>query len=587
MLSNKALKVLLGQINTTPGDFKGNYQQIIAGIDMAAEDQVDLAVFPELSIPGYLTADMMFESGYIEANLAYLHKIADYSRKAASTHIVVGYIGRNNTGQGKPFTNSLAVINNGVVVGMYNKRLLPFYDVFDEGRYYEPGRETLVLNINDSRVGFSICEDVWNDKGMENYLYEDNPAAVYRYELEVDFLVNISSSPYYRGKENERFKMLSEVASDDMAIIYVNQYGGQDELVFDGGSCIVYDSKLLYINENDIGYSEGPSIYKTVLFDSSTWHMLIGSSLYDIVTEEPNNWYLRDMLILGLRDYVHKTGFQKVVIGSSGGIDSAVVAALACEALGPENVYCVMMPTINSSSESETYAQELHSMLKCHELRVPIQYQDFLEHINHNMALPEGSSYNPVADENIQSRLRGIVLMHFANAYNALSLVTGNKTECAVGYFTLFGDSAGGFAPIKDLYKNEVYKIATFMNHRIPRSIIDRAPTAELKPDQTDEDHLLPYDILDFIVECNIERHITTYREFVAAAEGKASTPRRVDSWICTDYDKAEKEFNRILKLIHLNEFKRKLAPIGIKVSPKAFGAGRRMPIVSRRDWYM
>jgi len=588
------MKILPAPINTTPGDFDGNFNLIKEKIEDANENKCKMVVFPELTIPGYLSCDMMFRKNYVKNNLETLQNIAKLSSIHSDIYIVVGYIDRNNSGIGKPFHNCLAVIHNGAVIGTYQKHLLPFYDVFDEGRYYEPGTNYLVLDIEGQRFGFTICEDIWNDKGQDDYNYRDNPVRYYLEQAKVDFLVNISSSPYCDGKTDIKRQILKNIANVGFdsqvpyrtGIIYVNQFGGQDELVFNGDCyCIVNG----YMRE----YSP---LMKTddVIFDTSPEFIRrYQSNVISNVDE------FFDMVVLGLRDYIQKTGFKEVVLGSSGGIDSAVVLALACEAIGAENVTAIMMPSIYSSESSTIDAKSLHSAYGCKEFNVPIEHVELLHKFNtglgferkyhSNPGLANGSiqyeelvEYNRVADENIQARLRGMVVMHYSNATGAIPLTTGNKTENAVGYCTLYGDMNGGFNPIKDLYKTQVFDLARYINKKygkemIPDSIINKPPTAELRPDQTDESSLLPYKLLDSIVQEYIENYINTFDEYIKLSGKEELISENISM------DNAEKEYERIIRLIDIAEYKRRQTAPGVKVSRIAFGTGRRLPIVARK----
>lgn len=605
------MKTLLCQVNTTPGDFAGNTQKIKEGIRKGFEEGVDLIVFPELTIPGYLVRDMIYEKGFVEKNLAALQEIiAAYDILSlegfeSKPVVVVGYIDHNRSGVGKPYLNRAAVIQNGHLVANYTKRLLPFYDVFDEGRYFESGTDLTVINVGDKKFGIIICEDGWNDKGMDNYDYRDCPLEKYR-EIGVHNIISINSSPFAVGKPQKRMGMFAPINKGDYVcdnpnykgtFIYVNQIGGQDELIFDGNSFISEGGRIsAYMPIHGTGDqtycvydSKHPNLYK-----------LNPIHYFDHNADE----VLYQALKLGLKDYVTKSGFKEVVIGSSGGIDSAVVLALACDALGPQNVHGIRMPSIHSSEGSKTDALTLHENLGCWDYMVPISHEPFLLHINESLLaeIPLNSenlarkmlnhkAYNKVADENIQARLRGLVIMHYSNAFGALPLTTGNKTELAVGYCTLYGDMNGGFAPINDLYKLTVKRIARHINKRagkviIPEVIIDKPPSAELSPGQTDESSLLPYSILDPIVFVYIEQYMGDFANFTDWC-GKAHFHAYPDynqdellEW--TAKEGAKDQYNRMIRLIKLNEFKRRQAAPGIKTSQVAFGTGRRLPIVKK-----
>ncbi len=587
------MKVVLGQINTTPGDFEGNGKQICYGIEKAAEAKADIVVFPELSIPGYLCKDMMFENGFIKRNYDGLTWIKNQSLRSPNLHIVVGFIDRNKTGHGKPFRNMLAVIKNGDIIGEYQKHLLPFYDVFDEGRYFEPGKELLVLDIAGEKTGFCICEDIWNDKGTSDYSYEDNPINSYR-KVGISYLVNISSSPFTNGKPKRRHAMLETVA-DKFTLIYVNQHGGQDDLVFDGHSCIIR-------NSNTIVCLKTPSLPYNPIYEIVD--VCVGVDYSDLEFHVKSDIEaLYDMTKMGLHDYMKKSGFKTAVLGSSGGIDSALVATLACEVLGPKNVHCIMMPSVYSSEGSVTDAKSLHTNLGCMEYMIQIDHKSNMHHINnsivqtnrnllyaiHNYNTEKENHYeteftfNKSAEENLQARMRGMNVMFFSNAWGALALTTGNKTELATGYCTLYGDMNGGFAPISDLYKMQVYEMCNFINAKnkkeiIPQTILNKAPSAELAPGQTDEASLLPYPVLDRIVMEYIENYVDNYLDFLVTIRHTSL----VNQYKLNE-EKFEKDYKRIIRLININEFKRRQAAPGIKLSKVAFGTGRRVPICKMR----
>lgn len=565
------MKVTLAQINTTPNDFEGNYTKVINGIDQAVKDNADIVVFPELTLPGYLAQDLVYHNEFIKNNNVYLNKVTEYSKNKSIT-IFVGYIDNNTTGIGKPFKNMAAVISDGRIISTYQKHLLPFNDVFEEPRWFEPGKELCVVKIKGTRVGVVICEDAWADKCQDDYNYKDNPINGYR-EIGVNFIVSMNSSPYVKNKPALRNRMFSEITKSGMTLIYVNNIGGQDSLVFDGNSRVYKNGSFVAGIENTVNFDEKYNQqYVTVDTD-------IHMSKYDWNIPYSRFEHIR-MVILGLKDYIKKSGFKQVVLGSSGGIDSAVVAALASLAIGPENVNCIMMPSIYSSEGSVKDAKLLHKNLGCKEFLIPIDHEGFLNTINDGFGfktlpyLEANGPHNKVADENIQARMRGQIVMHYSNATGALALTTGNKTEMATGYFTIGGDALGGFDPIGDLYKMEVYEIARQINEMygrevIPIAIINKAPSAELAPGQTDEASLLPYPILDKICELYIEEYITTYDKFIEATSK-------------LDITVSEKDYNRIARLIYVTEFKRRITPPCTKLRKIAFGTGRRYPIVKK-----
>jgi len=571
------MKLGLGQINTTPNDFEGNVAQILNMMTAASKERTDLLVFPELSICGYLCRDLIYRKGFIENNRQALTYIVNHSAGMGLT-TVVGYIDRNNTGVGKPFTNMAAVVRDGTIVATYQKRLLPFYDVFDEGRYFEPGTQPCVINIAGRECAITICEDIWNDKGGDTHFYKDNPVGDVNYEV----LINISSSPYSLNKPKLRFKMLNNIAQEnDCLLIYANQIGGQDELVFDGNSCVFRKGSF-------VAYAPHEGL--TILDD--VFNMVDTRPTFNPAEEVYN------AVILGLRDYIGKAGFRQVVLGSSGGIDSALVAALACEAIGPENVHCIKMPSKYSSEGSVADAAQLHKNLRCNDYTIPIDTWMPLDGLEAGHSTLPSTTWNVVADENIQARMRGNIIMYFSNAYGALALSTGNKTELALGYCTLYGDMNGGFNPIGDLYKDQVYALARYINEKagreiIPDAIINKAPSAELAPDQTDEDSLLPYPILNLIVRCFIEHHVSSFEEFrdkhtldydnYPFADKKEFNGYYNELLVMNDVGELSKdEYDKMIRRIDLMEFKRRQAAPCIKISNVAFGTGRRLPIIQK-----
>lgn len=578
------MKVLINQLNGTPGDIPGNVAKIKDAMRVGFLEEADLIVTPELGIPGYLVKDMMYQDGFVKANLQGLAQIAEYSTKAHDKDaiIVVGYIDANQTGRGKPFRNMAAVIQNGCIIATYAKQLIPFYDVFDEGRYFEPGTSPCIIRIKNENWGLCICEDVWGaDKGEQGYNYSKDPVKEYA-GLGVKNLLVINASPFAKNKVFVRDDILT-AASGDGKVIYCNTSGGQDDLVFEGSSSY-------YRN----GYR------KAFLGMSTPW------AVFDTEATTPWDAYdpkdrLLEALTVSLRDYVNKSGFKSVVVGSSGGIDSALVLAISCMALGPQNVHAIRMPSALSSPGSLTDAKQLHDNLGCWDYVVPISHMGEVDRVNKllmdSMAGPENkegllvhpggletkpapANYNLISHENIQARMRGMILMHFSNAFGALLVTTGNKSELAVGYCTLYGDMCGGFALLSDLYKTEVYGLALHINKKhkreiIPRACISKPPSAELAPGQKDTDSLPQYVVLDSILKWHIEAGGNDFQEF---KESHYVSVLR--DWL--DSPAAEASFHEVLNKVARNEFKRKQAAIGPKVSRVAFGSGRRYPIVGR-----
>ncbi len=586
------MKITIAQINTTPNDFQGNLAQIKEGIETAHKEQSDLLLFSELSIPGYLVKDLVYRDSFITDNLEGVQQVVGWSKIAPQLNVIVGYVDRNPTGTGKPARNMAAVIQNGLIRATYQKRLLPFYDVFDEGRYFEPGTLPCVFEVAGKKCGLSICEDIWCDKGQDDYNYPINPVQEYR-DLGVPVLLNISSSPFNKGKIELRHKMLMEIFKSGFDVVaYANQVGGQDELVFDGNSAIVWKDPHGRTGVEDFFSFSSPPRPSTITVDTAdpkTKNMK--GQFYEWNTIED----LKNAITLGIRDYVQKSKFTDVVVGSSGGIDSALTIALACEALGAEHVHAIMMPTSISSEGSVVDAKALHAALGCREYTVPIDHSPLIAHITSSLPEPQRAGYNAVADENIQARLRGLTIMFYANAWGLLPLATGNKTELALGYCTLYGDMSGGFAPISDLYKDEVYRIAEVVNSRrhreiVPEAILNKAPSAELAPGQTDEASLLPYHLLNAIVKTYVEKYVDDFQTFTRWIEDNLlgdratrihyDTKESIKVWLAAEG--SEKEYLEMVRKIDMAEFKRRQAAPGIKLSPVAFGSGRRLPIVQR-----
>jgi NAD+ synthase (glutamine-hydrolysing) len=573
----RKLRIGMSQINTTVGDFAGNTRKINDAIAAARTLGVDLITFPELAVCGYPPEDLLFKPQFIEENLKSLEKIIKQTSGMAA---VVGFVDAKND-----IYNAAAIINDGKLVSIYHKIYLPNYGVFDENRYFQAGRECPVYTIFGVGIGVNICEDIW---------YEAGPATAQAY-AGAEVIINISSSPYHFGKENNRERMLATRASDNVAIVaYNNLVGGQDELVFDGNS-MVFDEKgeLIALGkqfEEDliIVDLDVEAVFRTRLHDPR-WRketLLLEDELehaVKIVVSElppvtpkpelpprktkkhspPGDVY--DALVLGTRDYIAKNGFKKVLIGLSGGIDSSLVAAVAVDALGPSNVVGVLMPSRYSSKGSLSDAELLSRNLGIKYMTLPIEkaYQAYLETLEE----PFREVKPDTTEENIQARIRGNLLMALSNKFGWLVLTTGNKSEYATGYTTLYGDMAGGFAVIKDVPKMLVYDLAKYKNsvsrgEVIPSSIITKAPSAELRPDQKDTDSLPPYDLLDPVLTAYVEED------------------KSVEQIIDSGFD--ESVVKRASRLVDGSEYKRRQAPPGIKITPRAFGRDRRLPITNR-----
>ncbi|MBI3670038.1 MAG: NAD+ synthase [Acidobacteria bacterium] len=545
------MKIALAQFNPTVGDFGGNSARIVEFAGQAKQRGADLAVFSELCLCGYLPQDLLERPAFLDRNLSELACLA----KRVPLPAIVGYAGRAQDATGKPLANTAAVLAAGRVVFEQRKMLLPTYDVFDESRYFQPAKSQQVFPFAGEQLGITICEDVWNDKNFwTKRLYERDPVA----ELVgqgTTVLLNISASPYTIDKRALRLDMLKSLArSHHRPVVYVNQVGGDDSLVFDGSSiAITADGRVAARArsfEEDL-----------ILFDTAT-----GTG--DIRPQPDNELEaVYQALVCGTRDYVRKCGFREVLIGLSGGIDSAVVAVIASAAVGPENVLGVAMPGPYSSSGSLTDARELASNLGIRFLVLPIE--DVFRSYRCALATTFAGLPEDVAEENIQARIRGNFLMALSNKFGALVLSTGNKSEMAVGYCTLYGDMAGGLAVISDVPKTMVYELAYLINSQlegrevIPRPTLTKPPSAELRPNQTDQDTLPPYDVLDRILKAYIE---------------DLRSPRE----IADHYGFPLQLVREVALRVDRNEYKRKQAPPGLKVTSKAFGVGRPFPIAQK-----
>ena len=562
------MKCTICQLNTTPNDFIGNFNQIKFGIEKAIKDGSDLVVFPELSIPGYNIQDLIYTSGFVEKNYEYLNKICELTKGNTKLNVLVGYVETNNNGKGKKFFNSAAHINNGYIKGKHNKWLLPHTDLFWESRWYEPGTDLLIINIAGNKCGVAICEEIFNDKGQDDYDHHHNPIQKYR-ELNIDWLITLNSSPYVIGKPEKRIKMVEKICENSFGLIYVNEIGGNDDMVFDGHSFIMNKNGSLqaYLKNELI------PVANDLAKGAKGQYLTVDTNFKGFVSHTEEDDELK-MILLGLYDYVKKSGFNEVCFGSSAGIDSALVCALSTMCFGGENVHCIMMPSIYSSEGSVSDAKQLHKNFGVKEYLVPIEHVSKIEHMNTHLGLV---NYNKVADENFQARLRTMVSLHYSNATGALALNTSNKTELCCGYFTL-GEIAS-FDVIGDLYKNQVYKFARRINEiykkdMINNLILNKKASAELKPGQFDEDSLMPYEILDEICKGYIEEYISdldTFKEYMI---------KNGNENIIIKYKNILKErYYKIVNLIDRMEFKRRLSPLCTKISSKAFGSGRRIPV--------
>lgn len=561
------LRLALAQIDVTVGDLAGNRQRITNAIGQAQKYGADIVAFPELAITGYPPEDLLLKPKFIADNLKELQALAKETKDLGEIAVVVGFVDR----QGRDIFNAAAVIYQGQVKGVYHKTYLPNYGVFDEKRYFKAGQKPEVFQFGDPqkggrKIGIIICEDIWYPEGPVKSMVKGG----------ADLIININASPYHAGKIILREKQVTTLARDNkVTIAYVNLVGGQDELVFDGQSLVAGETgKVIGRSpafKEDILLIDLPA-KKGARTSGGTKPIIIADKIapknrLPIIARQieplPIVEEVYGALALGLKDYVHKTGFNRVVIGLSGGIDSALVATLAVDALGAKNVNGVFMPSRYSSEESFADAHELARNLGINMTDLPIEqvYHAYL------VALSEifRGRTPDITEENLQARIRGTLLMALSNKFGWLVLTTGNKSEMGTGYATLYGDMAGGFAVIKDVPKTLVYQLAQSRNKRspaIPARVLVKEPTAELRPNQKDSDSLPPYKVLDPILKAYVEEDKDL--EQIAAAGFKKET------------------ISRVLNLVDKSEYKRRQAPPGIKITPKSFGKDRRMPISNR-----
>ena len=539
------MKVGLAQVNPFVGDIAGNTVKIAAFIDRARDEGAALVVFPELAVVGYPPRDLLRKEEFVADSEA---AVASLAARCKGIAALVGFVRKSPRTTGRPLENAAALLADGEVRHVHVKTLLPTYDVFDETRYFRPGEASGVIELNGRKIGLSVCEDLWDAEALGRELYGEDPVARLA-QAGAEIIINMAASPFELHKADRRERLFARRADRGACpIVYVNQVGGNDELLFDGGSCVLTPS--------------GDVIGRAKSFEED---LLIADLDSRQGRREPIGGpmpRLNAALKMGLRDYVAKCGFSSVVLGLSGGIDSTVVATLAADALGPENVVALAMPSRYSSEHSLSDAELLAANLGIAYHVVPIEsmHQAYERTLDAMLARGEAG----LADENIQARIRGNIVMAFSNAYGHLPLATGNKSELSVGYCTLYGDMAGGLAPIGDVLKTTVYDLASELSDegpggRIPAGVFTKPPSAELKPDQTDQDRLPPYDDLDDILARYIEQDQTTER--IIADGLDAETVRRV------------------VRMVDATEYKRKQAAPTLKVSPRAFGSGRRMPI--------
>jgi NAD+ synthase (glutamine-hydrolysing) len=541
------MKISICQTNPLIGDFRYNSTLVMDAIEKSRESGCSLVVFPELSLMGYPPKDLLEKPAFISENIKYLK---DLSSAIKGIHVLCGYVDRHPDEKGKTLVNSVAILGKRKILGTGGKILLPSYDVFDETRYFEPARESLLFELEGKRIGVTICEDIWNMSDIEEIpipKYSRDPLS----ELAnrgMDMLINISASPYTINKSRLRMTILNSIPRTyNIPVIYCNQVGGNDDLLFDGSSMVLdRNGRLILLAkefESDMLIWDTNKDYKEITYPSSA--------------EEES--ILRG-LAMGIGDYASKCGFDSVLVGLSGGIDSSLVAVIAQRAMGPENVMGVSMPSSYTSEISRDCARTLAKNLNIHFREIPIN--DIFKSYKSALSPSFKGLKEDVTEENIQARIRGNLLMALSNRFNSLLLTTGNKSETATGYCTLYGDMSGGLAVISDIPKTLCYRLARYINRDsqiIPEESISRAPSAELRPGQTDQDTLPPYEVLDSIVEAVVEKNLS-FDEIVA----QGHDPDTVGD---------------ILRRIASSEYKRRQAPPGLKITSKAFGYGRRYPI--------
>jgi NAD+ synthetase len=540
------MKIALIQTNPVIGDFAGNAAMILEWIGKADRAGCGLAVLPELSLSGYPPQDFLERDDFLRAHDRHLRELVG---RIGTMGVILGVLERR-TGPGKNLYNAAVLVENGRIICTARKQLLPTYDVFDETRYFEPGESPGSCYFGGLHFGLTVCEDIWS--GSRTYPSDPVAAMAAGSRGRLDCLVNISASPYHHGKINERFSLFSDLCrKHNLPLLYANQVGGQDSLIFDGHSMVID-------NRGRCGGTAPGFAEAMLIVDSGDWRALESSP-----QPEDSTAQVMEALTLGIRDYLRRTGFETALVGLSGGIDSAVTAALACRALGPENVLTVALPSPYTSKISVEDAALLAENLGCRFLRMDITgamqaYRDALAPLFDGLE-------EDVTEQNIQARIRGNLLMALSNKFGNLLLSTGNKSEMAVGYCTLYGDMSGGLAVLADVPKQMVYALARLVNREkniIPERIITRPPTAELKPNQADQDDLPPYEVLDPILAAYLEENLS------------------VDEITALGFER--RVVLDVVRRIMMNEYKRRQAAVGIKVTTKAFGQGRRYPIAHK-----
>ncbi len=578
------LRVALAQINVTVGDLAGNARKMLAYMQQAHEAGAHVVCFPELALTGYPPEDLLLKPGFVAANVRMLDELQQATQHMPGLTAVVGFVDRDHD-----IYNAAAILHEGKLVGTYHKHYLPNYGVFDENRYFQAGRQAPIFQIHGVHLGINICEDVW---------YPTGPMTQQAH-AGAEVILNINGSPYHAGKGTVREEMLSTRAADNGVIVaYLNMVGGQDELVFDGGSMVFNEQGILIARAKQFAEDllivdlDTASVFRSRLHDprrrQERWHVtpnevpiipvdkrpLSSPAVNNHVPLgapqhiEPKMEQLQEIyaaLVLGTGDYVRKTGFKQAVIGLSGGIDSSLTAVIAVDALGAENVLGVLMPSGYSSAGSKSDAVALAENLGMHYMTLPIE-ETFRTSLK--MLQPAlGEEDLGLAAENLQARIRGNIMMTISNKLGSIVLTTGNKSEMATGYSTLYGDMAGGYAVLKDVLKTLVYELCLYRNSSsekpvIPQEVIDKPPSAELRPGQKDADSLPPYDVLDPILKAYVE------------------DDRSFEEMLAMGFERATVE--RVMRLVDISEYKRRQAPPGVKITTRAFGRDRRLPIVNK-----
>lgn len=534
------MKLGLLQLNPTVGDFEGNFAAIEEAARRCVSAGAELCIAPELAVPGYPPHDLMLYDSFVRRNIEYRDRLVELSGEL-ECGLLFGLVCPNNVEWGKPLRNSAVLCDKGKFIGVKHKTLLPTYDVFDERRYFEPEPGPCVLEFRGRKLGLLICEDIWTDPSLLGRVDYDSDPAVACARAGAEILINISASPWGTGKHRLRERLVKGVAKrTGLTTVLVNQVGATDDMIFDGGSVVFAGG--------------GPALRRLPLFEQAAEVIDLTSPPAAVEWRDADLADEIDALVLGVRDYFRKTGFGKALVGLSGGIDSAVVTCLACRALGPENVHAISMPTRFSSEGSYEDSRKLAGKLGCGFEVIGID--EVFEQVRRLAGKPGG-----LAEENAQARLRGLLLMTRSNAEGSLVLATGNRSELAVGFSTLYGDMCGALEVIGDVPKTRVYEMAAKFQE-MPQAIVDKPPSAELRLDQTDEDSLPPYETLDRILELYLDRR-AGLEQMVEAG---------LDRELCRE----------IIRKVELAEFKRRQAPIVLRIGANAFGAGRRIPVAKR-----